>query len=289
MLQARVSPDRGSNVTELRDKRTGLSLLRQPRTADDLRQHPFLFGIPVLFPPNRIADGRFTFQYRTYEFDVNEPDKQNHIHGFVHDKPWTITTQSSTKVTTRFDAADHPDVLRQFPHRFVLELTTSVEGDKLVQTLRTTNLSDTEMPFGLGYHTTFVCSDRADVSAPVTQRWELNERNLPTGALEQTSTDIPIYTPLDDAYLVDRAQRNELVIRDHGRGIELRYWCDEHFTQWLIYTKDGRSGFVCPEPYTWITNAPNLDLPTALTGFQSIAPGESLTCTTEIRVVPLNQ
>src|SRR5690606_31023064 len=66
--------------------------------------------------------------------------------------------------------------------------------------------------------------------------------------------------------------------------IEIRYEADPNFRHWVVYNADGRSGFICPEPYTWITNAPNLAFPASLTGFQELGPGETKVFATSITV-----
>ena len=49
---------------------------------------PTRSGIPVLFPfPNRIRDGRFTWDGRTIELPLNDPTQKNAIHGFACRSP----------------------------------------------------------------------------------------------------------------------------------------------------------------------------------------------------------
>nr|MDH3162920.1 hypothetical protein [Bacillus licheniformis] len=67
-LEAVLVPGWGSNLISLRWKAGGLNLLKTPETKEEYDANPFLFGIPVLFPPNRIDHGRFTYAGRTYEF-----------------------------------------------------------------------------------------------------------------------------------------------------------------------------------------------------------------------------
>ncbi|WP_367760342.1 hypothetical protein [Ammoniphilus sp. 3BR4] len=60
------------------------------------------------------------------------------------------------------------------------------------------------------------------------------------------------------------------------------YLADPNFKHWVVYNADGKQGFVCPEPYTWVTNAPKLNLSPSLTGVQMLKPGEEMTVRTEI-------
>src|SRR5690606_6572710 len=93
---------------------TGTELLRVPESVEAFWQRPALYGTPVLFPPNRIADGRFTYRGREYRFDINEPARGNHIHGFVHKRPWQLVraemdASGRAVVETCFDVATIAD------------------------------------------------------------------------------------------------------------------------------------------------------------------------------------
>jgi aldose 1-epimerase len=85
---------------------------------------------------------------------------------------------------------------------------------------------------------------------------------------------------LDDVFLSSIAtggDKNEAIMTDHNVGLELTYSCDPDFVIWVLHNRGGGHGFFCPEPYTWVTNAPNLPLDPSLTGLQSLAPGSSKT------------
>lgn len=297
-----VVPAWGSNLISLVHEPTGTELLRVPESAEAFWQRPALYGTPVLFPPNRIADGRFTYRGREYRFDINEPARGNHIHGFVHKRPWQLVraeTDASGRavVETCFDVAtiaDRDDILRQFPHHFVLTLRLTLDGATLHKDIEVHNAGSEPFPFGVSFHTTFVCPDGARFALDVEKRWRLSDRMVPTGELE----DIPFRdelvrgmdltgVALDDAFFVGETPTRSAATISHPAGrarLTVRYEADENFQHWVVYTGGGRSGFVCPEPYTWITNAPNLNLPASLTGLQEVAPGERKLLATTITV-----
>src|SRR5262245_26845614 len=57
---------------------------------------PTRCGIPVLFPfPNRIRDGRFTWQGRGYQLPLNDSSGKNAIHGFACRHPWRVVAEGS--------------------------------------------------------------------------------------------------------------------------------------------------------------------------------------------------
>ena len=67
---ALLVPSVGANLVRLAHTRLGVEVLRTPseREHDEFLRRPHVYGVPILFPPNRIADGRFRFDGREYRF-----------------------------------------------------------------------------------------------------------------------------------------------------------------------------------------------------------------------------
>jgi len=291
-LRLTVVPAWGGKVVSLFHKPTGVELLRAPASREEHGATPMLYGIPVLFPPNRIEGGAFAFAGRRYRFERNEAGGNNHIHGLVRGRGWTVEAagraDGSPYMTLLFDGSRQPGVMAQFPHPFRLELRLALEGDRFVQALKVINDGDAAFPWGLGYHTAFrfpfgAASDpaRCTISAPVSKRWELNERLLPTGRLADDprcgllQRGMPAAgVLLDDLFLVDAALPNEVTLADPDAGIRATYRADAAFRHWILHNGDGTGGYLCPEPYTCVTNAFNLDMDAALSGVQTLEPGE---------------
>src|SRR5678815_4833949 len=69
-----VYPEYGCNAVSFRTTPDGdttgiepLDILDPPENAEVLRENPFAWGNPVLFPfPNRVRDGVYTFECKTY-------------------------------------------------------------------------------------------------------------------------------------------------------------------------------------------------------------------------------
>ena len=60
------------NCRVVANTRLGAEILRTPG-ADEIevfKGRPQVFGLPILFPPNRIADGRYTFEGRSYQYPI---------------------------------------------------------------------------------------------------------------------------------------------------------------------------------------------------------------------------
>ncbi|SFA78347.1 aldose 1-epimerase [Cohnella sp. OV330] len=303
-LEATIVPALGSRVVSLRCKASGLELLRTPASVKAYEASPMLYGIPVLFPPNRIAGGAFEYAGRVYRLDVNDPATGSHAHGFVHDKAWEVVScgrdDDSARLVTAFDSALHPSVTAQFPHRFRLVMRVELLGNALIQRIDVHNESDAAFPWGLGYHTAFnfplgAASSPASCTfaAPVGRRWMLDASFLPTGELAEDARGstlrqgMPIGgVALDDVFEAVGDDANEAVLTDPEAGIRVRYRADRAFGTWVLHNGDGRRGFVCPEPYTCVTNAFNLPLPPEATGLRVLVPYASATVSCRIAVEP---
>ena len=110
--RAEVWPDLGFNCFHW-------SIVRGGQTLDLLYADPGLFGsgrptrsgVPVLFPfPNRLRDGRFTWEGRQYQLPLNDPAARNAIHGFACRRPWRVLDHNAdgAGTSTRHSSAFAP-------------------------------------------------------------------------------------------------------------------------------------------------------------------------------------
>ncbi|MFS0727129.1 aldose 1-epimerase [Paenibacillus sp. 1P07SE] len=301
-LSGIIVPGWGSNLISLTWRESELELLRTPDSAEAYHAKPPLYGTPVLFPPNRIEDGTFTFNNRTYTFPVNEAERGNHIHGVLMRSAWELSKAEvegdEAVVETMIVSENVPAVFAGLPHRFTVTMSFVFKGPAVSIRFAIDNRDEEPLPWGLGYHTTFRFPfspegslARCTFQLQADRRWTLNDRNLPTGEItpiaNQTQLNAGMTVEgvlLDDVYSATAGAPNEAVMTDPDAGLAVTYRCDEQFGHWVIYNGDGQSGFLCPEPYTWVTNAPNVPLSDELTGFRSLAPRAQVSTFTEIAV-----
>ena len=93
----------GANCISLRNSRYDANLLREPPEGGEL-DNPYLYGMPILFPVNRIENGRFEFEGREYCFPINEPSTGCHLHGELHRMPFELVEESESRVVCCFRA-----------------------------------------------------------------------------------------------------------------------------------------------------------------------------------------
>ena len=304
--EAQVLPSVGANCIAYRIGADAgpVDVLYPPDTLEAVQGRPSGFGIPILFPfPNRIENGRFTFDGKVYRLDP--PDGGGHtIHGYVLDRPWEVVAGEGSEADgawtrARFMSEDHPEIARRFPFPFEVEATYRLKDGALALEMVSTNTGDTDMPAGLGMHPYFPLpmakgSDRdaCTVQMPAQRRWVLRPDCIPTGEVRPVSGeyDLRMPTPLRDLYYDDvwtdlslSEGWSRCVYRDPSAGLSIAMEADEIFRELVLYAPEQRP-VICFEPYTCTTNAVNLEVGGIDGGLIRLAPGESLKGT--MRIVP---
>jgi aldose 1-epimerase len=103
----------------------------------------------VLLPwPNRIRDGRWTWQGQDLQLEVGSPEAPHAIHGLVAWQPWTILTATDDAVSVGTVVEPHPG----YPFRLAAALDYRLTADRLSVTVRVRNAGDGPAPFGVGMH-----------------------------------------------------------------------------------------------------------------------------------------
>ena len=113
----------------------GIEILRAPAgdEVEEFRRRPHVFGLPILFPPNRIADGRYTFDGRTYRFPITDAKGGHYHHGILKSQPFAVSkaweTADEVLVECRYYSnAGNDAIFRDFPHEFKCKITLPPYG-----------------------------------------------------------------------------------------------------------------------------------------------------------------
>ncbi len=157
---ALLVPDMGANLVRLADTRRGIEILRAPAgdEVEEFRRRPHVFGLPILFPPNRIADGQYTFDGRTYRFPITDAKGGHYHHGILKSQPFAVSkaweTADEVLVECRYYSnAGNDAIFRDFPHEFKCKIVYRLTARGLEQEVMFANRSKEPMPVGVGFHT----------------------------------------------------------------------------------------------------------------------------------------
>lgn len=294
-LAAWLCPMLGSNLFRLKDKKHGVEILHTPKNSQALIEKPVMYGTPVLFPPNRIAHGSFDYQGQHFRLPVNTPDG-HHIHGLVMDRPWRFSSLSDAdgivSVTTTFDFADFPEILEYYPNNLSLSLTTTLNSQSCVQRFEVINRGHGDAPVGFGLHTWFHLGGGRTawkISMPFESLWELGEDVMPTGTLLSNPSMDSLRTGIelkekqfDTIFYVGSQQRR--VILTNMDGYSIQYSASDEIRHWVLHTPSNLDDVIAIEPYSWVTNAPNLSCDHATSGFRAIKPNETFHCSVVLKI-----
>ena len=299
---ALLIPEMGANLIRLADTRRGVEVLHTP-TEEEIeifRRRPQVYGLPILFPPNRIADGRFTFEGRLYRLPITNEKEHNFHHGFLKSQPFQVSkaveTDDEVLIECRYYSNAGCDVIfKDFPHEFKCKIIFRLTAEGLEQEVVFTNRSQLRMPLGVGFHTPmripFAGGNDADyvMRVAVGEQVELDSRNLPTdrklplteqfALLRGKGLQVTDCDPIEAGFTlreieVDGRPYRGAVVENLRTGVRTFYEVDDQTTYWTIWNNGGHMPYCCPEPQTWTTNAPNAPDPVA-EGFKAVDPGQS--------------
>ena len=251
-------------------------------------------GAPLIPWPNRLADGKYTFDGAEQQVPLSEPEKNNAIHGFLRWRTWQAIEHSAARVVM----ATRLYPLKGYPFTLDVRIEYSLDADGLRVRTTTHNLGDTALPYGNGQHPYLSPGegliDACTLEAPGATRITTDdERQLPTGTEAVVGTDYDFRSPRLLGELAIDYAFTDLIRDDDGRawvrltGSDQRtaeLWVDESYPIVELYTADTltperkRTGLGC-EPMTCAPNA-----------FQSghglvrLEPDESITTTWGVRL-----
>jgi aldose 1-epimerase len=203
----------------------------------------------VLAPwPNRLGDGRYTFEETEAQAALNEPSRHNAIHGLVRWMPWRMVSRAQNRVSMACEL--HPSPAYPFPLRLAVEYRLGRDGLTVVTAAE--NPGPTDLPLGVGFHPYLTVGtptvDLVRLRVPADQRLIADDRGLPTGLGPVSGTEFDFnqgrligVTRLDTCYTGltrdgDGRARVDLDHPDGGGGATL--WVDERFGYLMVYTGD---------------------------------------------------
>jgi len=285
--EAEILPEFGANCISLKHLDTGATLLRTPEAEEAFVETPFLYGTPLLFPPNRIEDGRFEFEGKTYSFPINEPERQTHLHGCLYQIPFEIKDISESKAVFVYRATEEQPYFDY--HALCIQITYLLDNNGLSQTVEIFNESDEIVPVGVGFHTAFPIPflpggtpEDVLLQGELGAEYIRDPKRLLTvwEALPDSQIHRAIkegkFSPYDKGMSAQYCCGDSHTMRiiDRKTGVAVVYELSETYFSWLTWKMQG-SDFLCLEPQSWLVNAPYAPDPEAM-GLKVILPNDSV-------------
>ncbi|HUY96755.1 MAG TPA: aldose 1-epimerase family protein [Verrucomicrobiae bacterium] len=238
--------------------------------------------------PNRVADGRYTFQGRAHQLALTEPATGSAIHGLVRWLEWSPVELSCERVTLAVTV--HPQPGYEFT--LACRATYRLDPDGLRVTVTATNRGGSALPCGLGAHPYLTVGtpvvDDALLTVPASRWLELDDRRVPTGAerpVDGTGYDFRSPRRIGAAVLdvaltglaPDPDGRTVVELRAPAGGRVVRLWADAAHSHLQLYTGDtlaapgSRRRGLAVEPMTCAPNAFRSGV-----GLRTLTPGACL-------------
>lgn len=143
----------------------------------------------VLLPwPNRIRDGRWTWQGRQLQLEIASSATPAAMHGLVSAQPWQLLDAGADRATVGTVVEPRSG----YPFRLAAAIDYALAADRLASTVRVRNVGAEPAPFGLGLHPYLAVGARndgdiaeAEVELPARTLLVVDEGGLPTGERRQ--------------------------------------------------------------------------------------------------------
>jgi aldose 1-epimerase len=239
-------------------------------------------GQQLLPWPNRIRDGRYTFNQATQQLALSEPDRHNAIHGLVRHVPWQLVAHTEDRVEQSVRVYPQPG----WPGVIEATIVHSVGDQGVVTEVSVTNIGASPVPFGYAAHPYLTVGeetvDDVVITVPAERYLATDDRLLPVDLIlvEGRPEDLRTAEPLG-------RRRFDTALTGLTRGADGRWrarlergerwaelWAGEGLDWIQVFTgNDRRDLSIAVEPMTCGPNAFNQGL--THDGMIILEPGES--------------
>ncbi len=258
-------------------------ILRRTNLRRGWERDPFSVSHFPLAPySNRIRNGEFEFDGKTFRIKPNAPGQAHPLHGVAWLGNWSQS--ASSKKALLLDYVHRPN--EGWPWAFSLSQAIVIDGAGLSIRLTLRNTSTSPMPAGLGFHPYFADPNMARLAFSANGAWLPDRDNLPE---EWRPLDMAqgfsAGRALDDVE-IDQCftgwrEQARIDWRDRPFGVDVT--ADPALAFAVVYVSQKERCF-CFEPVSQMNDALNWTKRRDDTGLRVLQPGEEWTATTKLHV-----
>jgi aldose 1-epimerase len=274
-----IIPAYGGNLNELvlsKDDKLH-SIIAGDKTLESLsgKTENYYRGTKLSPFPNRINNGKYTFNDKEYQLEVNAPPHA--LHGLCWNLPFTTKEQSATNNSARLILyANYNALHKGYPFTYQIEIECVLEPGNFKCATRITNSGEQSIPIGDGWHPYFMTGSKVNnlkLQLPEKKQLELDNSLIPTGNyVPGNSFSVPtlLYnTQLDHCFELDTTNAiTETRLIDQSKNISIIIWQQGYkFIQ--VYTPPDRNS-IAIEPMSCAPDAFN-----SKNGLIALSPKES--------------
>lgn len=122
------------------------------------------YASSILFPfANRIKDGTYTCNGKRFQFEINQKEENNALHGLVYNKTFKLIEQKATEekaiVKLLYNETDHSV---GFPYTYSIQLIYTFTKNSIDLHVSIENTGTKTFPFTIGWHPYFLSDNLSD-------------------------------------------------------------------------------------------------------------------------------
>ena len=237
------------------------------------------YASAILFPfANRIENGKYAFDGQNYQTAINETERNNALHGFIHNKEFQVVRQNSeidkASVVLEYNETN---LTKGFPFTYKIQLEYTLQQHSLDLNVIVFNTSDSIFPFTIGWHPYFTSTDLHNSSLIFDSDTKVMfDKGLITldTQLHTTNSEIIIEDKkLDDCYFLNL---NTIEFNTPNYKLMINSDSDNSFLQ--VYTPP-KENVIAIEPTTGISNSFNNKI-----GLKTLKPNASFSIVWQLEV-----
>lgn len=263
-LRLRIDPQIGGSIVDFSAKLGDRWIPIMRRGKEPLTKSSNASGFVLIPYSNRLRDGRFSFDGKSYQLRNAE---KHAIHGDVRDRPLRVLEGSEDRVVLGFRSDEVSDL--NFPFPFSAKMIYALEGFELSCRIELVNVGTESMPAGCGFHPYFNrrlpgSTGEVELQIKVSGVYP-GETPLPEGPAitiapqQDFSTQRPLDVVLDHCFA---GWDRQAVIEWPGSGLKAHIQAEQGMEHVILFSPEGQEVFAL-EP---VTNANN--------GFNLLAQGD---------------
>ena len=169
----------------------GQKVLDNPKTVKELQSNKS-FKSSILLPfPNRINQGKYSFEGCEQNLRINEKSRNNALHGLVFNKKFDYQKSqiTDTFISITFESKISKTEFAGYPFELKFQITFVLNENSLEIQIDTQNTGKTKAPFGVGWHPYFKFEskiDDLDMQIPSDKILQLDPKTLiPNGKIKK--------------------------------------------------------------------------------------------------------
>lgn len=160
--QMQIISDLGCNLNKL--ILAGQNILDGNLEYESLKNNELAKSSFLIPFPNRICDGKYVFEGKTYQLEKNHEKEGHAIHGLIFDKKFSLINKmiSDDFIFLIFKYEIKKSDFEGYPFNLFILITFKLEKKRLGIEVKATNLDNINVPYGVGWHPYIRFTDKID-------------------------------------------------------------------------------------------------------------------------------